>query len=496
MIDAVLRTAALVLVTGGLTYLLVSLGLGLNVQRRVRRGTHPSFPPADDLHLFVMIPCLNEEAVIAATVKSMLDQEGAERLTIIVIDDASDDATAAIVRAFDRPNVQLCRRVLPDARLGKGAALNHALGMIREQAAARGLAPESTIVCVMDADGRLSEGTIARVGEAFGDPMVGGMQLAVRIRNRIGRNVLPKMQDLEFWALSATTQAGRMGTQTVSLGGNGQMSRLSALDSVGVEPWSDSLTEDLDLAVSLAVRGWRLTFLPGAYVDQQGVTDMKLLIRQRTRWFQGHMSTARRIPEIWRSPHLDNSAALELTTYLLVPWVFVLPWSLLGHYALYHSIRAVLHPVGPDALGGPVGGQIMLTFFWYVTGFLPNIVLGWIYFRRDRGVGRLRAMALSHLMIPYNYLGYAAAWKALWRIITGKKGWAKTTRVVEGPVLVPLPTMFPAVATSALAPVVTPTFWTAVPPPYVPPPKVPQREWLSDESVGGLIAAALWSEAS
>ena len=432
MLESILRTLTLVLVTTGLTYLFTSVGLGLRMNRRLAKGTVVLPPPLENASVFVMIPCLDEAEVIGATVSALLAQQGSERATIIVIDDDSSDATADIVESFADANVLLCRRRLPAARLGKGVALNDGLTLIKRLAAQRGLSSDSVIVCVLDADGRLSEGTLARAGEPFGDPKVGGVQLAVRIRNRTGRNPLPKMQDLEFWALSATTQAGRMGTQTVSLGGNGQFSRLSALESVGEAPWSDALTEDLDLAISLAIRGWKLTSLPNAYVDQQGLTSTKLLFKQRTRWFQGHMATGKRIAEIWRSPEIDNAAALELSTYLLVPWVFVLPWSIVGHYALYQSLRLLFQPVADNAVGGRVVAQLALVAFWYVTGFLPNIILGWIYFRRDRKVGRLRAFALAHLMIPYNYLGYAAAWRAFWRILTHKTGWAKTARVSEG----------------------------------------------------------------
>ena len=47
------------------------------------------------------------------------------------------------------------------------------------------------------------------------------------------------------------TQYGRIRTGTVSLGGNGQFTRLSALLEIGEQPWNASLTEDLDLTISL-----------------------------------------------------------------------------------------------------------------------------------------------------------------------------------------------------------------------------------------------------
>ncbi|MGW1198558.1 hypothetical protein ACWD4B_22365 [Streptomyces sp. NPDC002536] len=51
------------------------------------------------------------------------------------------------------------------------------------------------------------------------------MQLGVRIRNRRG-NFLTWFQDYQFWVMAAVTQFGRNLTSTVSLGGNGQFTRL------------------------------------------------------------------------------------------------------------------------------------------------------------------------------------------------------------------------------------------------------------------------------
>ncbi|MFH8411117.1 hypothetical protein ACH4FX_41065 [Streptomyces sp. NPDC018019] len=55
----------------------------------------------------------------------------------------------------------MLRRELPHARQGKGEALNHGIRLIRDRVAARGQDPAETAVCVMDADGRLSDRALA-----------------------------------------------------------------------------------------------------------------------------------------------------------------------------------------------------------------------------------------------------------------------------------------------------------------------------------------------
>jgi 1,2-diacylglycerol 3-beta-glucosyltransferase len=401
-------------------------------------GGHPLAHPTDDdigrvrpSVIAVLIPCLNEQLVIGETVRALRMQElpqGVELVTI-VIDDGSDDATSSEARIAD-PSAMILRRELPGARQGKGAALNDAYRMLTATLAEYGVEPERVVVCVIDADGRLSPGAFVSALDAMADRSVGGVQLPVRIRNRT--SWLTEIQDLEFWGFSATTQVARRRTGTVSLGGNGQFTRLAALASLGGAPWSSALTEDLDLAVSLALEGWKLTTVTDAFVDQQAVTTVSALMRQRTRWFQGHMTCAKRIPELLMCPKISSPGAIEMSAYLLVPFVLTLPWSLVGQWALAMSLLRLYHGVGGDVLGHGVLLRFGFAFAWYVAGFFPTLTLAGIYRRRARCTRR-HALALGHLLLLYNYLMYVAAWKALWRMVHNRDGWSKTERTAEGP---------------------------------------------------------------
>lgn len=326
-------------------YFFFSVGLGIRVLRRqgVPLGYQGDFTygapflpsrgkEAPSAYVtYFMVACLNEAEVIGATVSGLVDPTGRSR--IIVIDDGSDDRTAQIALEAGKGQVILISRCLPDARKGQGAALNSGFTRLVADVQANGHDPEHVVVCVMDADGRLSQGAMAEILPLFDDPYVGGVQLAVRIRNRAA-NFLLRFQDYQFWSQSAMTQFGRIRTDSVSLGGNGQFARLSALLEAGPRPWSSSLTEDLDLTVTLALRGWKTTSTPRAAVDQQGVETFSALLRQRTRWYQGHMMTARRVPEILSAPDIRHAASVEMTLYILVPWIFDLPWSVLYHLVL------------------------------------------------------------------------------------------------------------------------------------------------------------------
>lgn len=378
--------------------------------------------------VFALVPALDEELVIATTARNLLEQD--DGLTVVVVDDGSTDRTGEVA-AVDPDRVLVVTRSLPEARLGKGPALNAGLSAIRAEVEARGLDPAAVLIVVMDADGHLSEGAVASVKPLFAPEDVGGAQLGVRMRNR-SANRLTLIQDFEFWGGAALSQMGRVRTGTVSLGGNGQFTRLSALDGLGTEPWSASLTEDLDLAVSLAVAGWTLTSTPDAWVSQQAVTKIRPLLHQRARWFQGHMTIAsRRLGEVWSAPHLSNLAVLELASYLLTPYLMILPWSVLSQVAIAYLVTDLIN--GASSLSGvrSTFGRVVVLSAWYVISFLPTIVVGIIYSRRERRMSLPRAVAFCHLLLLWNYVSFFACWRALWRMVRGRTTWEKTARTAE-----------------------------------------------------------------
>lgn len=449
MTSILLGVLSLILIGCGLFYFIATTGFGMFEGRRL--GRVEPVDPVDFVDkapasgglarrrpraVYYMIPCLNEEGVIGSSLTRLLADDD---VRVVVIDDASTDRTADVVRAVGGGRTLLISRRLPDARKGKGPALNAGLPAIIADARHRGLDPFDVIVCVMDADGELSDGALKYVLPLFDDRKIGGAQLGVRISNR-DVSLLTTMQDFEFWGMAATAQLGRVRLGTVSLGGNGQFARLSALCELGPAPWSSALTEDLDLALRLMTAGWRLTTTPMAHVDQQGVLTFPALIRQRTRWFQGHMACIGRLRSLWGGPALSNLAVLEVTAYLLIPWVFILPWSILFHIGLWELISRMASSPG-NALGS---NGIVVRFItlgaWYLLGFGPSLFGGYLYYRQDRSVGKLKAFALGHALVLCNYVAFVSCWLAAIRSLRGLTGWEKTVRRSEGGLDYLLPT--------------------------------------------------------
>jgi cellulose synthase/poly-beta-1,6-N-acetylglucosamine synthase-like glycosyltransferase len=245
----------------------------------------------------------------------------------------------------------------------------------------------------------------------------------VRIRNR--SHLLSRFQDYEFLVFSSLTQTAREKLGSVGLGGNGQFTRLSALIGLGATPWSDCLTEDLDLGVRLAIAGWDNRFCGETYVDQQGLTSLPRLLRQRTRWAHGHFQCWKLIPKVIASS-LPTVTVLDLCYYLMAP-AFVLASSLLFTVPLLLLLlRIAAAPLAWDSRSG-----LIYLAAVYLFSFGPALALAMLYRRRAGDVSVASAVLLGHLLAAYNYIWYLAEWKALVRILVRRRGWTKTNRIQE-----------------------------------------------------------------
>jgi cellulose synthase/poly-beta-1,6-N-acetylglucosamine synthase-like glycosyltransferase len=412
-----LRAAAVAL----LAFLFVYMALMVVLAFRAR---HTPIGPKRPLRWYFIVPARDEELVIRNTVDSLLALEH-EHVRVLVVDDASSDRTAELVGAYADPRLRLISRRLPEARTGKGDVLNHAYRVIREEVCAHGVAPDSTIVAVVDADGRLPADALRHVEPSFGDPEVGGVQVQVRIMNR-GHGWLTRCQDFEFLTFSSLMQTAREHLGSVGLGGNGQFVRLSALSSLGARPWTDCLTEDLDLGLRLVLNGWQNRFVGSTRVDQQGVVGIRPVIRQRTRWMQGHLQCWRRIPSILASPRVATRTAMDLCWYLAAPLLTVLVSVIFGLPALILMVRLVL-----DSRSGGIGFSATGLAVIYALSFGPSWIFAFLYRHQSKDVGVIRTMVMAHVIAVYNYVWYVATWRAVCRTLLRRRQWAKTARHPE-----------------------------------------------------------------
>jgi 1,2-diacylglycerol 3-beta-glucosyltransferase len=392
-----------------------------------RRRAEPV--PAAPGEFWIVIPCLNEERVVGNTVRNALALEApGVTCRVLVVDDGSDDRTPEVLAGIDNPRLHVLRRNPPDARKGKGAALNAAYRQIRSCARERDLAADRVVIGVIDGDGRGSPTILAEVARILADPAVGAVQCRVRIHNR--DKLLGAVQDLEFGSIADASQLLRVRTGSVGLGGNGQFTRLSALELLGDRPWSDCLVEDMELGLRMHLAGVAVRYVWRACITQQGVTDVRRLLRQRTRWAQGNLQCARYLPGLFSSVKITNRALLEMAYYLLAPWMNAFGSVVVAGFWVAAGVELVAR--GWDG-ALPVAGSAGAIGLWLGSLLVPGVVWALLHRARLRDE-RLGRMLRAGLVYPaFLLLGLVSTWRAVARQATGRNGWAKTERLVEAP---------------------------------------------------------------
>ncbi|ATG53776.1 glycosyl transferase [Brachybacterium ginsengisoli] len=443
--ESLWRDVAVALLTAvaacALTY--VSLLL-LTFLREVRRPRNSPGDPAE-LEWHVLVPCRDEENVIAETVSAARSSFPA--MHVWVIDDASEDATAAVVRdlmVFD-DRVHLISRIAPEARTGKGDALNAAYRIVSEHVDGDEATRHRAIVGVLDADGFLSDNALPMLAgpESFGDESIGAVQLEVwmknrgdrrprpddgRLRNAVGR-ALVRMQDLEFRTTNSAMQVLRVRTGTVGMGGNGQFTRLSVLDTLTEEhgkPWGKKLSEDYELGLNILHQGMRNHYVREAHVSQEALPFTRRLITQRTRWAQGNMECASALPGLRRSGHLSAAGLLEIHYFMLQPLIMMLNLVLIPLLL----ILGLTEDPGGFWSASSLATIVATGLFFLV---LPYAVWGLVYHRvTDGEVSWPLAVGLGLCNLVYVYLTYVYYLRAAWRALSGSTGWAKTRRNADG----------------------------------------------------------------
>ncbi|WP_432827942.1 glycosyltransferase [Dactylosporangium sp. CA-092794] len=399
-------------------------------RRRRRDAIAPN--GKEPLTFWIVVPALNEERVVGRTVAAALALTGPEgtRTRVLVVDDGSDDGTPHVLAAIDHPGLTVLRRDFPDARKGKGEALNAAFRTIRDLSLANGEDPARIAVGVIDGDGRGSANILTEVSRLMRDPEVGAVQTRVRIHNR--DRVLGAVQDLEFAAIANASQLLRDAAGTVGLGGNGQFARLSSLMRLGNAPWSHCLVEDLELGLRMHLGGDRIRYTSIASVRQQGLVDVRRLVRQRTRWAQGNLQCIAYVPRLIASRRIRNHALLEMLYYLLAPWMNAIGTAAVLGLWVYAGWRLVPGH-GEPFLIHSWGEMAEVVAFWAIGMSVPGLVWAAVHRiqLRDEKLARLLPAALAYSF--FLMLGLVATWRAIGRQIGRRQAWAKTERLAEEP---------------------------------------------------------------
>ena len=247
----------------------------------------------------VLIAALDEKESIARSVRSVLAQQDVE-LEVIVADDGSTDGTADVVRREFGDRVRVLR--LPHG--GKGAALERARAIARHP-----------VLVTVDADTELAPHALAELAAAFVDRRVEAAAGAVVPREP--RGLLARFQVTEYLKNTLVRSGWSALGALDQVPGALAAIRASSLDHAGGFP-TDSLTEDYEVTFRLyaaAAREGRRIAIPtiaSARAYTEPPRTIAGLVRQRTRWFAGFLSTLWRFRALVLSPGARTFGVVRL----------------------------------------------------------------------------------------------------------------------------------------------------------------------------------------
>ncbi|PYP77472.1 MAG: polysaccharide deacetylase [Gemmatimonadetes bacterium] len=234
-------------------------------QTRHRRG---DYAPG----VSIVVPAYNEQKVIVQTIASLLQQQYAGAIEIVVVDDGSaDDTTATVKNAYGaHPLVSVYRK----ENGGKASALNFGIAHARHE-----------IVIGLDADTIFDDDTVAELVQPLADPTVGAVAGNAKVGNRI--NLVTRWQALEYVTSQNLDRRAfsLLDCITVVPGAVGAWRRSLVLEVGGFR--EDTLAEDQDLTLAIRRAGLSVAYADGAVAYTEAPDTLRGLAKQRFRWSFG-----------------------------------------------------------------------------------------------------------------------------------------------------------------------------------------------------------------
>jgi cellulose synthase/poly-beta-1,6-N-acetylglucosamine synthase-like glycosyltransferase len=242
----------------------------------------------------VIVPAWNEGQVVGSTIEHLLGMEyPAERLRVVVVDDASTDNTPDVVRAkmAEHPGRVVHLRRLKGGE-GKAHTLNYGIANVLSDDWAEA-------VLIIDADVLFEHDALRKMTRHLSDPEVGAVTAYIKEGTEDG-NYLTRFIAYEY----ITAQAAARRAQNVlgvlaCLAGGAQLHSRENLEAMGGRIDTSSLAEDTVTTFKTQIHRRRVEFEGNAVVWAEEPSELVGLWKQRIRWGRGNVQISLQYLSIW-----------------------------------------------------------------------------------------------------------------------------------------------------------------------------------------------------
>ena len=242
----------------------------------------------DKTRFLILVAAHNEEDVIADTVSNLRKIDYDENLyDIYVVNDNSTDRTGDICKEIGILHVDTIEGKFPREGVGKPAGLQYAL---RELGFEK-LQEKYDLLMILDADNYVDSNILKDLNSQWqqkGKPEA----IQTYLDSKNTTSILATGYACAYWVTNRFFQLAkyRLGLPN-SIGGTGFAVRMDWLFNHGGFSYK-SLTEDLEMEIEIVKSGGRILWNHHARIYDEKPDGLKISIRQRTRWAQGHWYVA------------------------------------------------------------------------------------------------------------------------------------------------------------------------------------------------------------
>lgn len=260
-------------------------------QTKVHPELEPILPPQlkETPEVAVLLAVRNEEALLPSCLESLLASTyPAEKLSIWIGNDASEDQTLAIAQAFQKKDARVHIVDVRD-QAGQARAKANVLAHL-EQAVAQAANPPKLLL-VTDADVQVQTHWVAGMVRSWqAQPKKKEIGVVTGITLVDSNSIWGQLQRIDWmFALGMVKVASDWGMPIATMGNNMMMYQPAYRATGGYEHLPFSITEDFQILHEIIRQGYsfRNVIAPQVVAFTQPMTSWSELLQQRRRWMYG-----------------------------------------------------------------------------------------------------------------------------------------------------------------------------------------------------------------
>jgi len=288
----------------------------------------------------IVMPAYNEEKRIKRTLTSILRLDyPKKKLEFIVVNDGSTDKTEEEVEKIIGENKEFSIRLINQENRGKGAALNRGL---RE-------AKGEFFIC-LDADSFVKRDSLKKILPYFDKKDIACILPVLKVKKP--KNLLERMQWFEYIInMFYKELMSRLNCIHVAPGPFSTY-RTEIIRKVGYFDENFNLTEDLEMALRLQSKHYRIIQLLEGEVSTIAPKTIKQLYKQRNRWYKGSIYNALRYRKMMLNKNYGDFGLIQMPLIIISGLLAVIIISALFYYNIWSPMKSInnLRYIGFDLL--------------------------------------------------------------------------------------------------------------------------------------------------